>query len=311
MQPVAEVGLASHRVRWAWAFAAPTLIALALTAGWPLIRTVWLGFTDADLSGTSQAQFIGFENYLARYDGVWAGLLADPQWWRAVGNTLYFASVSVTLEIAVGLVVALVLNTRFPGRALVRAAVLVPWAIPTIVSARMWSWMLNDQFGIVNQGLVQIGALSHPVAWTADPQLAMGAVILVDVWKTTPFVALLVLAGLTTIPRECYEAARIDGAGAFGRFFYITLPLLRPVLTVTVVFRLLDALRVFDLIYVLTSNSTATLSISAYARQQLVDFQDVGYGSAASTMVFFIVALCIVIYLRLSRSRVDAMEGVR
>ena len=122
MQPVAEVGLASHRVRWAWAFAAPTLIALALTAGWPLIRTVWLGFTDADLSGTSQAQFIGFENYLARYDGVWAGLLADPQWWRAVGNTLYFASVSVDLEIAVGLVARAACSTL--------ASPVVHWCAP-------------------------------------------------------------------------------------------------------------------------------------------------------------------------------------
>lgn len=292
--------LATYRVRWAWLLAAPAVVVLAAIAGWPLARTLWLSLTDADLTTGGEVHYIGLENFLAHYDGVRVGLLVDPQWWHSVANTLTFAGISVALEVLLGVIVALVLNARFPGRPLVRAALLVPWAIPTIVSARMWSWMLNDQFGVVNHVMLQLGVLTSPIAWTADPRFAMAVVILVDVWKTTPFVALLLLAGLQTIPRECYEAARIDGAGAIASFFHITLPLLYPVLTVTVVFRALDALRVFDLIYVLTSGSSATQSMSGYARQQLVDFQDVGYGSAACTLVLFIVALCIVFYLRVS-----------
>jgi trehalose/maltose transport system permease protein len=298
-------GLEAYRVRWAWAFAAPAVLALLLTAGWPLARTLWLGFTDADLTSLGGYRFIGLENFLTRYGERWSGLLIDAQWWRAVWNTLLFTAVSVALEAVLGVTVALVLNRRFPGRAWVRAAVLVPWAIPTIVSARLWGWMLNDQFGVVNAALLKLGILSQPLAWTADPDLAMAAVILVDVWKTTPFVALLMLAALQTVPEECYEAARIDGAGPVRTFFHITLPLIRPALVVAVVFRMLDALRVFDLIYVLTANSPATMSMSSYARQQLVDFQDVGYGSAASTLVFLVVGLTIVLYLRVTRSRAN------
>jgi trehalose/maltose transport system permease protein len=297
--------LTRSRVRAAWLFLTPMLIVLALVAGWPLLRTIWFGFTDANLSDLSSAQFIGFENYLAVYDGVWVGLLADPLWWKAVWNTFYLTVISVSLETILGLIVALVLNAAFKGRALVRTAILIPWAIPTIVSAKMWSWMYHDQFGIINDMLMTVGLISQPLAWTATPDLAMTAVILVDVWKTTPFMALLILAALQMLPSDCYEAARVDGIHPVRVFFKVTLPLIKPALMVAIIFRALDALRIFDLIYVLTSNNEDTMSMSVYARQQLVDFQQVGYGSAASTMLFMIIALLTVVYMVLGRVKFD------
>ncbi|MCP5368725.1 MAG: sugar ABC transporter permease [Hyphomicrobiales bacterium] len=291
------------RRRAAVLFLAPVALVLAAVGGWPLAKTVWFGFTDADLANLNSYAFIGFENYYTVIDGVAVGLLADPEWWRAVANTVVFTVASVALETVLGLAVALVLNQPFPGRGLVRAAVLVPWAIPTIVSARLWAWMLHDQFGMVNDLLLAAGVLSQPVAWLAEPHLAMAAVVLVDVWKTTPFMALLLLAALQMLPRECYEAARVDGASAMRRFFTLTLPLIRPALVVAVVFRCLDALKVFDVIYVLTANNPRTMSMSIYARQALVEFQEVGYGSAASTLLFLVVALFITAYLMLNRGR--------
>jgi trehalose/maltose transport system permease protein len=278
----------------AWALVTPLLLALALAAGWPLARSIWLSFTDASLAGIDAPSFVGLHNYLAFADGIWFGVLADPDWWRAVVNTLLFALVSVSLEGVLGVAIALVLNAQFPGRGLVRAAVLVPWAVPTIVSAKMWSWMLNDQFGIVNEILLRIGAIQSPLAWTADPVLSMVTVVIVDVWKTTPFVTLLVLAALQMIPSSVYEAARVDGASKLQQFRYMTLPLIRPALWVALVFRALDALRVFDLVYVLTPNSPDTMSMSSYARQQAIEFQDLGYGSAAATLLFLVIALAIV-----------------
>ncbi|WP_299399734.1 carbohydrate ABC transporter permease [Pelagibius sp.] len=304
-----KLSLGRSRVRAAWIFLAPMLLVLLLVAGWPLARTIYFGFTDADLSDIANYEFIGFANYLEYDDGEWYGLLVDPDWWNAVRNTLVFAFISVSLETALGLIIALALNASFPGRSILRAAVLIPWAIPTVVSAKMWGWMLHDQFGVLNDMLMGLGILSQPVAWTADPQLAMAAVIMVDVWKTTPFMALLILAGLQMLPSDCYEAARVDGVHPVKVFFRITLPLIRPAIMVAVIFRLLDALRIFDLIYVLTSNSTDTMSMSVYARQQLVDFQAVGYGSAASTLLFMVIAVLTVVYI--VGGKVNLGEGNR
>jgi trehalose/maltose transport system permease protein len=281
------------RVRSAWLFMAPMLIVLALVAGWPLLRTIWFGFTDANLSDLGAAEFIGVINYYY--------LLQDPDWWNAVWNTFVFATVSVTLETGLGLGIALALNAHFRGRGLLRAAVLIPWAIPTVVSAQMWSWMFNDVFGVINHALLAIGLIAEPIAWTASPDTALIAVIMVDVWKTTPFMALLLLAGLQMLPQECYESAKVDGVHPVKVFFKVTLPLVKPALMVAVIFRVLDALRIFDLIYVMTGNNKDTMSMSVYARQQLVDFQDVGYGSAAATLLFLIIALVTVVYLTLGR----------
>jgi trehalose/maltose transport system permease protein len=295
--------LALERRRAAWLFLLPMVVALLLVAGWPLARTVWLSFTDARLDDLAPPGFVGLENY--------AFLAGDPEWWGAVRNTVVFATVSVAIETVLGTVIALALDARMRGRGLMRAAMLVPWAIPTVVSAQMWGWMLHDQVGVVNEVLLALGLVAAPLAFTADPDLALWAVVAVDVWKTTPFMALLILAALQLLPRELYEAAAIDGLGPVGRFFRITLPLIRPALMVAVIFRTLDALRVFDLMYVLTGGSAATASMSVYARQHLVDFQDVGYGSAAATGLFLVIAAATVLLVTLGRVRLGSAEPGR
>lgn len=302
--------LGAQRRRAAWLFLAPMLAVLAAVAAWPLLQTIWLSFTDASLSQPGSGSFVGFVNYLEWVDygdgeGEYFGVLADPQWWRAVWNTLYFTLVSVSIETVLGTIVALVLNANFKGRALVRAAVLIPWAIPTIVSARMWAWMMNDQFGILNDMLMTVGLISAPIAWTASPDTAMIAVIIVDVWKTTPFMALLILAGLQMVPGDVYEAAKIDGVHPVKVFFKVTLPLIRPAILVAVIFRALDSLRVFDLIYVLTPNNSQTQTMSVYAQQNLFQFDNFAYGSAASTLLFLVIALITILYIRFARLNLD------
>ncbi|MBQ0823863.1 sugar ABC transporter permease [Microvirga sp. HBU67558] len=295
--------LTRSRIRAAWLFVAPSLVVVALIAGWPLARTIWFSFTDASLNSLSEYEFIGLENYLANYDGEWFGILTEPDWWHSVWNTLWFTLVSVSLETVLGMVLALILNAAFPGRGLMRAVILIPWAIPTIVSAKMWNWMLHDQFGVINDLLLRIGLIAAPVPWTANADTALWAAVMVDVWKHTSFMALLILAALQMLPQDIYEAAKVDGVSPIRVFFRVTLPLIKSALLVAVIFRSLDAMRVFDLIYVLTSNAKETASMSVYARQQLVDFQEVGLGSAAATLIFLIIALVVVITLAAGRVR--------
>jgi len=232
---------------------------------------------------------------------IYDGLLVDPVWWRAVWNTVRFTLISVFFETILGMMVALVLNAEFRGRGLVRAAILIPWAIPTIVSAKMWAWMLNDQFGIINDILLNLHLINQKIAWTASADTAMFAVLVVDIWKTTPFMALLILAGLQMVPNDIYEAARIDGINPVKVFWKVTLPLIKPALMVAVIFRALDALRIFDLIYVLTPNNVQTKSMSVFAKENLFDFDKFAYGSAASTMLFLILAFFTILYLWLGR----------
>jgi trehalose/maltose transport system permease protein len=271
-----------------------------------LLRTIWFSLTDTSLNNLYGGEFIGFDNYLSlrilesgRW--IWRGTLVDPDWWNAVWNTVRFAFVSVFFETVLGLIVALVLNAEFKGRGIVRAAILIPWAIPTIVSARMWSWMLNDQFGIINDILLKLGFIDQKIAWTASIDTAMAAVLVVDIWKTTPFMALLILAGLQMVPRDIYEAAKIDGVHPVKVFFKITLPLIRPALAVAVIFRLLDALRIFDLVYVLTPNSDATKTMSVISRENMIDFDNFAYGAAQSTLLFAIIAIFVSLYIWLGK----------
>lgn len=287
----------------AWIFLLPLLVTLAAVAAWPLARTITFSLTDAYLGDLSAYRFIGMSNY-----GL---LLQDPVWWRAVANTLVFTVMSVGIETMLGLFIALALNAHIPGRGLLRAAILIPWAIPTVVSAKMWGWMLNDLYGVVNAVLLWLGAISEPWAWLADPVLSMASIIAVDVWKTTPFMALLTLAALQVIPGELYEAARVDGVHPVRVFFQVTLPLIRPALLVAVIFRGLDAMRVFDVIYVLTGNNPDTASMSVYARQQLVEFQEVGLGSAAATLLFLTIAALTVLVVTFGRVHVSASGGGR
>ncbi len=212
-----------------------------------------------------------------------------------------FGIVSVTLETLLGLAVALVLNANFKGRGIVRAAILIPWAIPTVVSAKMWGWMLNDQLGIINDMLLRLGLISQKIAWAADANYSMIAVVAVDTWKTLPFMALLILAGLQQVPGDVYEAASIDGVSPIKVFFKITLPLIRPALMVAVIFRLLDALRIFDLVYILTPNSSQTKTMSVIARENLFDFDKFAYGSAESTLLFLFLLIMVTLYIKIGR----------
>jgi trehalose/maltose transport system permease protein len=303
---VKEDSLQRQRARAAFWFLAPMTLMLLGVAGWPLGRSIYFSMTDTTLSNLYGGQWIGFDNYLSRRvlgSGrvLWRGTLVDPAWWNAFWNTVRFSLVSVTIETILGMLVALVLNAEFRGRGFVRAAILIPWAIPTIVSAKLWGWMLNDQYGIVNDILINLGVIDHKVAWAASTDTAMLSVLIVDVWKTTPFMALLCLAGLQMIPRDIYEAAKVDGIHPVKVFFRVTLPLVRPALMVAVIFRILDALRIFDLIYVLTPNSAATKTMSIISRENLIEFDKFAYGSAQSTLLFAIIAIFVAVYIWLGK----------
>ena len=299
----------NSKVKTAWLFLAPMVLLMLVVAVWPLTRSIWFSFTDININDISAAEFVGWENYFGEYGlffnpneegGFWAG-----DWGISIRNTFTFAVVSVILETLTGLGVALLLNQEFKGRAFVRTAVLVPWAIPTIVSAKMWGWMLNDQFGVINTYLMDLGLITQKIAWTAEPAYALWTVVLVDVWKTTPFMALLILAALQTVPKDCYEAARVDGVHPLRVFWKITLPLIRQPLLVAVVFRLLDSLRVFDLIYVLTANGSTTISMSGFVRREMVEYGNMGYGSAASTSLFLIILITAIIFIKLARVKLS------
>jgi trehalose/maltose transport system permease protein len=296
--PPPEVGsLAARRARTAWFLLAPTIIVILLVAVYPLYRTIYYSFTDANYLRLGEEKFIGFENY--------ALLFSQPEWWTSVRNTATFSIFSVILEIILGLFIAMVINSQFKGRGLMRAAILIPWAIPTVVSSQMWSWMYNDVIGVVNDILARVGLISQPIGWLGNTATALPAIIAVDVWKTTPFMALLILAGLQTIPGDIYEAARVDGASAVRQFFRITIPLLVPSMLVALIFRTLDALRVFDIVYVMKGTDLTTISMSVYNRQQLVDFNKLGFGSSVSVAIFLIISVFTVIYITSSRVKFD------
>ncbi|MBP1849664.1 carbohydrate ABC transporter permease [Rhizobium halophytocola] len=281
----------------AWMFLIPVILVMLLVAAWPLGRTFFFSLTDAYLDDPTNYSMVGFDNFLE----VWN----DPTWWHAVRNTAVFAIVSVAIETALGLAIALLINEAIPGRGLVRAAILIPWSIPVVVAAKIWEWMLNDQFGVINKILESLGFIDRGIAWTADGTLLMGSLIVADVWMTTPFMVLLILAGLQMISSELMEAAEVDGIPAWKRFWSITLPMLRPAIGVAVLFRMLDAIRMFDLAYVVAGSNENVMTVSIYARDRLVSFQELGAGSAASTWVFFLVALVAILiigFLRLDRA---------
>lgn len=222
----------------------------------------------------------------------------DRDFINSVGNTLYFTFFSVAIELVLGLFIAMVINSKFSGRGIMRTAMLVPWAIPTVVSARLWEIMLRDnQSGVINHFLVNLGVLSQSQAWLATPALQIPALIAIDVWKTTPFMALILLAGLQTIPGDIYEAADVDGAGRIRQFFQITIPMLRPTIAVALVFRTLDAIRVFDVFQVLLGRQQ--LSMATYNYETLVNSQQLGYASAVGVVIFVIILIFTVTYVKI------------
>jgi len=274
----------------------PAVLTILAVAVYPLINVLILSLMKKFLTFGGQ-DFIGLANY--------SKLLGDPRFWNSLKNTLVFTITSVWLELLLGLAIALFINRPHSARGLIRAAVLLPWAIPTVVSAEMWAWIFNTDLGILNYALMEIGLIGQKLNWLGKPGLAMASAIMVDVWKTTPFAALLLLAGLQVIPKDLYKAAQVDGASSWQRFRHITLPGLKPVILIVLLFRTLDAFRVFDAIYILTgggpANSTETLSIYAY--KILFQTLDFGYGSTIAVATFVMIMLISMGYILAIRAR--------
>jgi trehalose/maltose transport system permease protein len=289
-----RTALQRRQTRLAWLLLLPSLAAVAFVAMFPLGKTIYQSFTNEEfLAGIEPTRWVGLQNYRDLWHDT---IFRDSVW-----TTVKFTLITVAIEFALGLVIALVVNSAFKGRGMMRAVMLVPWAIPTVVAAQMWKWMLDDVFGVVNDFGVRVGILDHSRAWISDPSTALAAVCAVDIWKTTPFVALLLLAGLQVIPRDLYEAADVDGAGALQRFWKITLPLLRPAILVVLIFRTLDALRVFDVFYVFFGSRPDTQTMAIYTQGTIVADGYVGYGAAVSVAIFLIIALFVVIYVTAMR----------
>ena len=288
--PDSAIGRAQERL--AWMLIAPSLLVVILVAFYPLYETFRLSFTNERLGSTREVRYVGFDNY--------RNLLDDDLFRSAFWHTVKFTVFSVGFELVIGMIVALTINSAFRGRGIVRASMLVPWAIPTVVSSRMWDWMYHDVYGVVNDILYnKLHIIDEKIAWMANPTYSLPAIIAVDVWKTTPFMALLLLAGLQIIPNDVYEASTIDGASKWQQFWQITLPLVRPALVVALIFRTLDAFRVFDIIYVMKGTASDTISLAVYAQNFMIDRQRIGYGSAASVIIFILIGLMVVAYMRI------------
>ena len=282
--------LVRRQTRLAWMLLAPSLLVVFLVAIVPLLQTIYQSLTDARLASARPVQFIGLRNY--------TDLLTDGQFLNAIRVTVLFTVLTVAFEFVLGMIIALVVNSNFKGRGPMRAAMLVPWAIPTVVSATMWKWMYHDIYGVINDLLVaKLHILPQNIAWIADPATAVPAIAAVDIWKTTPFMALLLLAGLQVIPTDIYEAADVDGANPVQQFFRLTLPLLRPAILVALIFRTLDSLRVFDVFYVMFGNRADTQTMAVYDQQVITAFSDLGYGGALSVAIFVIIGIFVVTYV--------------
>ncbi len=287
--------LQRRQTRLGWLLLVPALAVVACVAIYPLGKTVYQSFTNQEfLAGLTPTKWVGLDNYRT--------LWHDTIFRDTVVLTIKFTAITVSFEFVLGLIVALVVNSSFKGRGVMRAVMLVPWAIPTVVAAKMWQWMLDDHtYGVINDLGVRTHILSHPHAWLAQASTQLASVSAVDIWKTTPFVALLLLAGLQVIPNDLYEAASVDGASKLQQFWRITLPLLRPAILVTLIFRTLDALRVFDVFQVFFGYRLNAQTMAVYTQSTTVNDGHVGYGAAMSVAIFLIISLFVVIYVTFMR----------
>lgn len=289
--------------RLGWMLVTPALGAVALVAIFPLGWTIWESLHQHDLRMPWLGHpFVGLANY-----GAIAG---DARFWSALGHTALFTIVTVCAELGLGLGAALAMQRASRGRGALRATLLLPWAIPTVVAGLVWRFMFEGRGAIANALLLETGVTRHSIAWLAGAVTAWVPVLLADIWKTTPFVALLLLAGLQGIDPALYDAAAVDGAGAWRRLRLITIPLLRPAILVALIFRTLDAFRVFDLVYVLTGGGpgTATEPIALYTFDTLLQNLEFGYGAALSVVVFAITFALALLYIR---ALGDGREGAR
>jgi multiple sugar transport system permease protein len=278
---------------------APSLIVIALVAAYPIGYAVWLSLNEYSVITPGLSRFVGLDNYTEA--------LGSSQFWDAMKTTLIFTVISVGLELVIGLGMALVMHQAFRGRALLRAVVLVPWAILTVVTAITWRTIFEPELGFVNTMLDALSLPGADTVWLGEEGYALGVMILADVWKTAPFMALLLLAGLQGIPDELHDAAKVDGASTWQRFRSITLPLLVPAMTVALIFRTLDALRIFDLPYVLTKGANGTETLSLIAQQELVTNRNTGLGSALSVLTFITVMGVSFLYIRFIGGNIRAL----
>lgn len=281
-----------------WLLLAPALLILAVITFTPLLRTIWLSFTDAEITALAQkVSWIGLENY------VYA--LTDPDFREALGRTLYFTIVSVGAETLLGVGVALLLNQQFYGRTLLRTLIILPWAVPTIVNAMMWRIIFHPDYGSLNALLTQLGIIDSYRSWLGSPDIAMNMIILADVWKNYPIIAFVVLAALHTIPKDLFDAAKVEGASAWHRFWAITLPGIMGPLLVIVILRTIEAFRVFDIVYVMTRGGPAdsTKTVSFYVYQEYFAYLRTGSGASYAILVAVISAIMIMIYCNAVRKQ--------
>lgn len=284
--------LRQQDARTAWLLIIPSMIVILGVTLQPIISTLLLSFFNAP-TGIDQARtFIGVQNY--------TDLLKDATFWQTVGRTLYFTLVSVGLELLIGLGIAQLIQSKPPLWQFLRFSLIIPWAVPTVVNAAMWRWIYNPDFGALNGALSALGVIQTYQTWLSRPFLAMNLVILADVWHTMPFVALILQAAMSTIPEDLDEAADVDGASAFQRFFQIRLPLLRPAILVALVIRTVEAFRVFDVVYIITQGGPAfgTMTISYLTYLNSFAYGKQGAGAALSFMISLITVLLAIVYIR-------------
>jgi multiple sugar transport system permease protein len=287
--------------RQAWALLAPMLLIMAIVTGYPLVNTIKLAFTDARLTGRqSLVKWVGLENF--------GYVFTDPNFAAAFLRTLHFTFLSVAVEILLGVLVALLLNQQFVGRAIVRALLVLPLALPTIVNAIMFRLIYNPEYGSWNALLLKLGLIDAYRSWLGETSTAMNMVILADVWKNYPLVTLIVLAALQTIPRELYEAASIDGAGAWVRFWKVTFPGILGPLSVALILRMIDSFKVFDIMYVMTRGgpADATKTVSFFVYQESFAYLRAGSGAAYALVVTLASAVLIAFYIMLLRRQDQA-----
>ena len=282
--------------RFALALLAPSIIVVFGIVVYPILKTLYTSLFAVDTPFSGHFPFVGLDNYTFA--------LSQSDFWSAVERTAYFTFVSTGFELLFGMAIALLLYAPLRARWLFRTIVVLPWALPTIVNGAMWRYFFNAQYGVVNAALTQLGITSSYHAFLSSPFAALNIVVFADVWKNTSLVAFFLLAGLTTIPRDLYEAARVDGYGRWGALTHITLPLLRPVLVVVLVLRTIEAFKVFDIIYVMTGGGPAngTQSIAFYTYQRAFSDEYFGYGAALAYLIVVFIMVLAIIYIRLLRS---------
>jgi multiple sugar transport system permease protein len=285
--------------RLAAAMISPSLVVIALVAAYPILYAIWLSLHQYSVIHPGLSRWVGFDNY--------RDALTSGDFWSAVRVTFVFTAISVTLELIIGTGMALLMNEAFRGRSILRAVVLVPWAVLTVGTAIMWRSIFEPDLGFMNQVLQALHLPGAHTVWLGQSGYAMAVLIFADVWKTAPFMALLILAGLQVIPNDVYDAAKVDGAGTWKRFAYVTLPLLRPAILVALIFRTLDALRIFDLPFVLTQGSNGTTSLSLLAYQTLTQNRLIGPGSSLAVLTFVIVMAVSFLYIRFVGGNIRAL----